>query len=54
MADQLSVEKLAFIFSSKTFGYSRLAQGLGRSVSVFLSFMREYLNAFDNDDQRAQ
>ena len=41
MADPLSVEMLAFNFASKTFAYKRLAQGLSRPVSAFLSFMRE-------------
>ena len=40
MADQRSVEMLAFNFASRTFAYKRLAQGLSRSVSVFSSFMR--------------
>ena len=40
MADQRSVEMLAFNFASRTFAYKRLAQGLSRSVSVFQSFMR--------------
>ena len=44
MADQRSVEMLAFNFASRTFAYRRLAQGLSRSVSAFLSFMREYLD----------
>ena len=35
---------LAFSFASRTFAYKRLAQGLSRSVSAFLSFMREYLD----------
>ena len=38
MADQRSVEMLAFNFASRTFAYKRLAQGLSRSVSVFSSF----------------
>ena len=41
MADQRSVEMLAFNFPSRTFAYKRLAQGLSRSVSAFSSFMRE-------------
>ena len=41
MADQRSVEMLAFNFASRTFAYKRLAQGLSRSVSAFSSFMRE-------------
>ena len=44
MAAQRSVEMLAFNFASKTLAYKRLAQGLSRSVSVFSSFMREYLD----------
>ena len=44
MADQRSVEMLAFSFASRTFAYRRLAQGLRRSVSAFSSFMREYLD----------
>ena len=44
MADQRSVEKLAFNFASKTFAYRRHAQSLNRSVSAFPKFMREYLD----------
>ena len=54
MADQRSVEMLAFNFTSRTFAYKRLAQGLGRSVSAFSSFMREYLNPVVKADQCAQ
>ena len=35
MADQRSVELLAFNFVSRTFAYKRFAQGLSRSVSAF-------------------
>ena len=35
MADQRSVEMLAFKFASRTFAYKRLEQGLSRSVSAF-------------------
>ena len=35
MADQRSLEMLAFNFASRTFAYKRLAQGLSRSVSAF-------------------
>ena len=38
MADQRSVEMLAFNFASRTFAYKRLAQGLSRSVSFFFKF----------------
>ena len=35
MADQRSVEMIAFNFASRTFAYKRLAQRLSRSVSAF-------------------
>ena len=54
IADQRSVEKLAFNFASRTFAYKGLAQGLGRSVSAFSSFMREYLEPVVKADQCAQ
>ena len=54
MADQWLVEMLGFNFASRTFAYKRLAQGLSRSVSVFSSFMREYLDPVVEADQRAQ
>ena len=49
MADQRSVEMLAFNFASR-----RLAQGLSRSVSAFSSFMRVYLDPVVKADQCAQ
>ena len=52
--DQLSVELLAFNFASRTFAYKRLAQGLSRSVSAFLSFIPEYLDPVVKADQCAQ
>ena len=54
MADQRSVEMFAFNFASRTFAYKRLAQGLSRSVSVFSSLMREYLDPVVKADQCAQ
>ena len=54
MADQRSVEMLAFNFASRTFAYKRLAQGLSRSVPAFSSFMREYLDPLVKADQCAQ
>ena len=54
IADQRSVEMLAFNFASRTFAYKRLAQGLSRSVSAFSSFMREYLDPVVKADQCAQ
>ena len=50
MADQRSIEILAFKFASRTFAYKRLAQQLSRALSAFSSFMREYFKA----DQCAQ
>ena len=54
MADQRSVEMIAFNFASGTFAYKRHAQGLSRSVSAFSSFMREYLDPVVKADQFAQ
>ena len=54
MADQRSVEMLAFSFARKTFAYRRPAQGLSRSPSAFSSFMREYLDPVVEADQCAQ
>ena len=54
MADQRSVEMLAFKFASRTFVYKRFAQGLSRSVSAFSNFVREYLDPVVKADQCAQ
>ena len=54
MADRRSVERLAFIFTSRTFACKRLRQGLSRSVNAFSSFMREYLDPVVKTDQCAQ
>ena len=54
MADQRSVEMFAFNFATRTFAYTRLAQGLSRSVSAFSSFMRECLDPVVEADQCAQ
>ena len=54
MADQRSVEILAFSSASRTFACKRLAQGLSRSVSAFSSFMCEYLDPIVKADQCAQ
>ena len=48
MADQRSIEMLAFNFASRTFAYRRLA------LSAFSSFMREYLDKVFKTDQCAQ
>ena len=54
MADQRSMETLAFNFASRTFVFKRLAQGISRSVFAFSSFMREYLDPVIKVDQCAQ
>ena len=54
MADQRSVEMLAFNFARRTFANKRLAHGLSRCVSTFSSFMREYLDPVVKADQCAQ
>ena len=54
MADQRSIEMLAFNFASRTFAYRRLAQGLSRALSAFSSFMSEYLDKSIKADQCAQ
>ena len=54
MADQKSIEMLAFNFASRTFAYRRLAQGLSRALSAFSSYMREYLDRVIKADQCAQ
>ena len=54
MADQQSIEFLAFNFASGTFAYRRLAQGLSGSLMAFSSFIREYLDPGIKADQCAQ
>ena len=44
MADQKSIELLAFSFACRTFAYKRLAQGLSIALSPFSSFLRDYLD----------
>ena len=43
MADPLSVPLLSFNFASRTYGYTRLTQGLNISVTGFSSIARSYL-----------
>ena len=45
MADDLSVQLLAFNFSSRTYAYKCLAQALSKSVTGFSSFIRHYLDS---------
>ena len=51
MADQRSLEMLAFKFASRTLAYKRPAEGPSRSVYVFSSFMREQLDTVVQADQ---
>ena len=44
MADTLSVQLLCFNFASRTYAYTRLAQGLNKSVTGLSSFVRSYLD----------
>ena len=44
MADELSVQLLAFNLASPTFAYNCLAQGLNESVMRFSSFDKHYLD----------
>ena len=44
MADDLSVQLLAFNFGSRTFAYNCLAQGLNKSVTGFSFFIKHYLD----------
>ena len=54
MTNERSVEILAFNFAGRTFAYKRPAHSLSRSLSVFLRFMREYLDPLVKADQYAQ
>ena len=45
MTDPLPVQLLSFNFSSPTYAYTRLAQGLNKSVTGFSSFVRSYLDS---------
>ena len=44
MADEFSVQLLAFNFASRTFASNCLAQGLNKSVTGFSSFVKHYLD----------
>ena len=44
MAEDVSVQLLAFNFASRTYAYKCLAQGLNKSVTGFSSFIRHYLD----------
>ena len=44
MADELSIQLLAFNFASQIYAYKCLAQGLSKSVTGFSAFIRHYLD----------
>ena len=44
MADEIALQLLAFNFSSPTYAYNCLAQGLNKSVTCFSSLIRHYLD----------
>ena len=54
MANQQSMELLAFNFASKSFVYRRLAQSLSLSLSAFSGLIREYFDPVIKADQCAQ
>ena len=51
MADEKSVQLLAFNFGGRTFAFKRLAQGLNRSPTAFSSCVSKHLEAFAANDQ---
>ena len=53
MANQRSIEMLAFNFANRTFAYRQLVQGLNRALSAFSSFLREYSDRVTKADQCA-
>ena len=54
MADEQSIQLLAFNFGSRTFAYLRQAQGFNRSLSAYNSNAREYSDPFVKADKCAQ
>ena len=54
MPNQQSIEHLSFNFANRTIAYRRLAQRLSSSLSVFSSFIREYLDPVIKADPSAQ
>ena len=54
MADQRSMEMLAYIFASRTFAFKKFAQVLSISVTAFSGFMRGYLDPVVKADQCTQ
>ena len=54
MADEHSIQLLAFNFASRTYAFKRLAQRLSRSVRAFSSFMRQNLDPLVTVDKCSQ
>ena len=51
MADELSIQLLAFNFGGRTFAFKRLAQGLSRSPTAFSSCVSKHLESCVANDQ---
>ena len=51
MAEQLSIQLLAFNFGGRTFAFKRLAQGLSRSPTAFSSCVSKHLQSYFANDQ---
>ena len=51
MADELSIQLLAFNFGGRTFAFKRLAQGLSRSPTAFSSCVSKHLQSCVANDQ---
>ena len=51
MADELSIQLLAFNFGGRTFAFKRLAHGLSRSPTAFSSCVSKHLQSCGANDQ---
>ena len=51
MADELSIQLLAFNFGERTFDFKRLAQGLNRSPTAFSACVNKHLHACVENDR---
>ena len=49
--DATSMQLMSFNFASRTFAYTRLAQGLSRSATAFSSYIRQSLHKCITNDQ---
>ena len=51
LADELSIQLIAFNFNDQTFAFKRLAQGLSRSPTELSSSVSNYLQSCVANDQ---